>query len=103
MPANFVIETFAFRMLARSVAAMLLVAALAYPADWAVWRTREARGGGMGSVLVDRFTVAELKGGREDFYPNGTALVPCSRSIYPQGGNDVCWWLERHREVLRRY
>jgi hypothetical protein len=103
MPENFVIEKFAVKMLVRGVAAVLLIAALAYPLDWMVWRVRVARGGGMGSVQVDMFTVAELKGGKEDYYPDGTAVVACSKSLYPQGGNGACWWVERHREVIERY
>jgi hypothetical protein len=103
MAEEHVLETFVVRWLVRVVLGALLLAAVAYPVDWAVWRVRVARGGGMGSVQVDRFTVAELKGGKEDYYPDGTDTVPCSRSLYPQGGNGVCWWVERHREVLERY
>jgi hypothetical protein len=103
MPENFVIEKFAVKMLLRGVAGVLLIAALAYPLNWGVWRVRVARGGGMGSVQVDLFTVAELKGGKEDYYPDGTSVVACSRSLYPQGGNRPCWWVERHREVIERY
>ena len=103
MPQDFTIEAFAFKMLARGFAGVLLIAALAYPLDWAVWRVRVAQGAGMGSVEVEMFTVAELKGGKEDYYPDGTAIVNCSRSLYPQGGNGVCWWVKRHREVTRRY
>ena len=76
---------------------------LAYPLDWAMWRIRVADGGGMDSVKVDRFTVADLKGGKEDYYLDGTMVVPCSKSLYPQGGNAVCWWIRRHPEVIERY
>lgn len=103
MAEEFVLERYVARVLARSVLAALLVAVLAYPLDWAVWRLRVARGGGMGSVEVDHFTVAELKGQKEDYYPDGTTVVACSRSLYPQGGNDACWWRMRHREVVDRY
>ncbi len=103
MAEEHVLEKFVVRWLVRVLLGALLVAAVAYPVDWAVWRVRVARGGGMGSVQVDRFTVAELKGGKEDYYPDGTEIVPCSRSLYPQGGNGVCWWVERHREVLDHY
>lgn len=103
MPQDFAIEAFAFRMLARVCAGVLLLVALAYPLDWAVWRVRVARGGGMGSVQVEMFTVAALKGGKEDYYPDGTATVPCSTSLYPQGGNGACWWVKRHREVTQHY
>jgi hypothetical protein len=103
MAKEFVLERFVARLAARGLLGLLLLAVLLYPLDWAVWRTRVARGGGMGEVQVDHFTVAELKGSKEEYYPDGTAVVPCSRSIYPQGGNGACWWVERHREVIDRY
>ena len=103
MAENFVIEKFVVRMLAKAVGALVLLALIAYPVDWAVWRIRVARGGGMDNVQVDRFTVAELKGGKEDYYLDGTTVVACSKSLYPQGGNGVCWWVRRHPEVIERY
>jgi hypothetical protein len=103
MAEDFVIEKYVVKMLVRGVGILLLVAAFAYPLDWAVWRVRVARGGGMDSVQVDMFTVGEMKGGKEDYYLNGTSMVPCSKSLYPQGGNGVCWWVKRHPEVIQRY
>jgi hypothetical protein len=103
MAENFVIETFAFKTLVRGVGILLLIAALAYPLDFVVWRVRVARGGGMGTVQVDRFTIADLKGGKEDYYPNGTETVACSKSLYPQEGHNPCWWVERPREVDQHY
>jgi hypothetical protein len=103
MAEEFVIEKYVFKMLLKAVGVLLLVAALAYPLDWAVWRVRVASGGGMGSVQVDTFTVADLKGGKEDYYPNGTVAMPCTKSLYPQAGNNPCWWVERHREVVTHY
>jgi hypothetical protein len=103
MAENFVIEKFVVRMLTRAVAALLLLAMVAYPVDWAIWRARVAQAGGMGSFSVERFTVAELKDGKEDYYADGTEAVLCSRTLYPQGGFNPCWWVERHREILVRY
>jgi hypothetical protein len=100
---EFVLERFAVRMAVRGVLGLVLLGVVAYPLDWAVWRARVARGGGMGQVQVDRFTVAELKGGKEDYYSDGTSIVPCSESLYPQGGNGVCWWVRRHAEVVEKY
>jgi hypothetical protein len=100
---NFAIEKFVVRMALRGLAGLLLIAAVAYPIDWAVWRTRVASGGGMDQISVSLFTVGELKGGREVYFPNGTSLTPCSKSLYPQGGNTACWWLQHHREVIQRY
>jgi hypothetical protein len=100
---EFTIEAWAAKMLVRALLGLSIVAAVLYVADFAVWRTRVAAGGGMDQVQVDLFTVAELKGGKEDYYPQGTALVPCSRTIYPQGGNNPCWWQRRHLEKITRY
>lgn len=101
--SGFVLERYALRMLLRGLGVLVLLAAVAYPADWGVWRTRVARGGGMGQVEVSLFTVAELKGGKEDYYPNGTIVLGCSESLYPQGGFNPCWWQQRHRELIQRY
>ncbi len=103
MAEDHAIETFAFKMLLKSIGVVLLMAALAYPLDFAVWRVRLARGGGMGSVPVERFTVADLKGGKEEYFPNGTEAVACSQSLYPQEGHNPCWWVERHREAEVHY
>jgi hypothetical protein len=103
MAEDFVIEKFAFKMVLRGIGIVLLIAALLYPLDFAVWRVRVAAGGGMGSVMVDRYTVADLKGGKEDYYANGTIAMPCTKSIYPQEGSNPCWWVERHREVVQHY
>jgi hypothetical protein len=103
MAENFVIEKFIVRMLAKAIAGIALVAMVAYPVDWGIWRARVAEGGGMGTKQVNRMTVAELKGGKEDYYLDGTAMVSCSRSLYPQGGYSPCWWLARHPDVIARY
>jgi hypothetical protein len=51
---GFVIEKWMAAMLARSVLALLVIAAVAYPVDWAVWRSRVAAGGGMEQILHRR-------------------------------------------------
>ena len=103
MAQDHVIETYALKMVLRAIGIVILIAVMAYPLDWVIWRARVAKGGGMGSVDVQLFTVAELKGGKEDYYPNGTALIACTESLYPQGGHGACWWVKRHREVIHRY
>ena len=103
MAEELVVEKYVFKMVLRAVGGVLLAAALLYPVDFAVWRIRVAAGGGMGSVVVDQYTVADLKGGKEDYYANGTVSMPCTKSIYPHEGNNPCWWVERHREVVQHY
>jgi len=104
---EFVIEKFIVQMLAKAVAALVLLAALTYPVDFAIWRTRLALShdgrGGMGSVQVNQVTAAELKGNKEEYYFDGTAMLDCSKSLFPQGGVNACWWQERHRDAITRY
>jgi hypothetical protein len=107
MAEEFVIEKYVVKMLLRGLIGLLLLAALAYPVDFAIWRTRLALSkdgrGGMGSVEVNRVVAAELKGGKEDYYFDGKMMVDCSKSLFPQGGVGVCWWVEGHRDVVVRY
>ena len=80
----------------------LLLSLLAFAADWVVWRVRLAHDVGTSTVQVTRMVVAPLKGNREEYYMDGTEDLPCSRSIFPQGGSQACWWLERHRVIFER-
>jgi hypothetical protein len=87
----------------RSIAAGLLVlAGTVYLGDWAVWRMRLAHGTGMGSITVNRVVVAPLKGGKEEYYPDGTAEVTCSRSLFSHAGGGACWWVARNPVVYDR-
>jgi hypothetical protein len=96
-------ETRVIRFLVRGAVAFFAIALLIYPADWVVWKAQTLVGGGMGSVKVGRFTVAELKSNKEEYYPEGTDTIACSRSLFPQGGNSACWWLRRHPQIIDRY
>ncbi len=91
------------RGMVRGVGWLLLAALAAYPVDWAVWRVRVAMGGGMDTVDVNHYTVAELKANKEDWYIDGTVTVPCSKSLFPEAGSGACWWLRRHAEQITRY
>ncbi len=90
------------RLVGRALLAVLVAAAVVYMGDFAVWRVRAARGGGMGTVTVTRIVVAPLKGNKEEYYPDGTADVACSRSLFQQAGSGACWWLARNRQVEER-
>jgi hypothetical protein len=96
-------ETQVIRWVVRSVVALFAIALLLYPADWLVWEAQTLFGGGIGSVQVSHLTVAELKGNKEEYYPDGVQSVACSRSLFPQGGNSACWYLRRHPQVVARY
>jgi hypothetical protein len=86
----------------RALLGLLVLTAVVFFGDWAIWRARVAMGGGMGTVTVSREVVAPLKGGREEYYYDGTSQVDCSRSLFPQAGSGACWWLARHKMVFER-
>jgi hypothetical protein len=90
------------RLAGRLLLGLLLAAGVLYAGDWAVWRVRLAAGSGMSRMEVSRIQVAALKGNKEEYYPDGTADVDCSRSLFPQAGAGACWWLERHKIVFER-
>ena len=90
------------RIVARVALALVVALAVVYLGDMAVWSVRAKMGSGMGRVVVSRFVVASLKGGKEDYYFDGTTEVDCSRSIFPQAGSGACWWLERHKVIYER-
>ncbi|MEO6923886.1 MAG: hypothetical protein ABI142_08675 [Bryocella sp.] len=100
---DYTLEAFLFRWLLRVLLGVVLLAALLYIVDFAVWRIRVADHGGMGTVTVTRVITAELKGSKEGYYSDGTSDVSCSRSLFPQGGVNACWWQQRNREIVERY
>ena len=51
--------------------------------------------------LNRRFTVSQfmsvpLKGQKTEYDYLGTANVPCAVALFPQGGEDPCWYLRRN-------
>jgi hypothetical protein len=100
---NLSIEKYVIGLIVRGLLYILFVGVAAYPLDWAVWRSRVAMGGGMGQVQVSQMTAAEMKGGKESYYFDGTMSVDCSISLFPQAGAGACWWVRRHPVVTERY
>ena len=72
--------------------------------DQAIWTLR---GSPVRQVEVRVLTAMELKNHKEDFGTAETSLVTCDAALLPfpgaGGWSEPCWWLERHREVIRRY
>lgn len=75
---------------------LLIMLAVSYVLDYAVWRARTARGSGMGTVAVDQYLSTPLKGNKAEYDFMGTVQQPCARSLFPHGGAQPCWWLSRH-------
>ena len=87
------------RILGRVAVGLLAALTVLYVGDWAVWRVRVVRGGGMGTVSVGTMIETPLKGNKEEYDWAGTADVDCSMSLFPQAGSGACWWLKRHPVV----
>ena len=75
---------------------LTLVAAFValYVGDWAVYKLR---GSPQGSVKVSQTVVVPLKGNKQEYDYLGTSDVPCSVSIFSQGGESPCWQLRRNQ------
>jgi hypothetical protein len=87
------------RMLGRTLLVLLVVTAAVYAGDWAVWRTRVASGGGMGTVNVGVMIGTPLKGNKEEYDWAGVQEVDCSRSLFPHAVDYACWWLARQKTI----
>jgi hypothetical protein len=85
------------RILFRIAAGFILALAVAYAADWIVWRMR---GAGTEDVSVSKVSVASLKRNREEYYFDGDTTFTCARSLLPpvtaQGWLTPCWYLRRY-------
>lgn len=90
------------RAVLKTCFALLIAGTLVYVADFAVWKIRDLRGSGESSLTVTRYVVAPLKGDKEEYYPDGTETIQCSRSLFPQTGDGACWWIARHRVTFDR-
>ena len=76
---------------------MLGAAVAAYAADWLVF---DLRGSITSKVNVSRFLSAPLKNNKQELDYLGSEDVPCSVSLFPQGGHLPCWYLQRHKNQV---
>ena len=54
------------------------------------------RGSPMSKVTVNQFQTVPLKGTKVEYDYLGSTDVPCSQSLFPQGGQSACWQLRRN-------
>jgi hypothetical protein len=79
----------------RRIVVVLVAAFVAlYFGDWAVYKMR---GSPQGSVKVSQTVVVPLKGNKSEYDYLGSSDVPCSVSIFSQGGESPCWELRRNQ------
>jgi len=77
----------------RVALALMVAFVVVYGADWAIFKLR---GSPTGKVTVNRYLTVPLKGRKQEFDYLGTLDVPCSKSLFPQGGRSPCWQLRRN-------
>jgi hypothetical protein len=78
--------------------ALLGTAVAAYTGDWLVFNLR---GSVTSKVTVSRFLSAPLKNDKQELDYLGSEEVPCSISVFPQGGLAPCWYLRRHKNQVK--
>ena len=85
------------RCLLRWLLRGMVIAAAAFVATYAGdWAFFKLRGSPLSTVTVNRFVTIPLKGNKQEFDYQGTSDVPCSVSLFPQGGESPCWRLRRN-------
>lgn len=74
---------------------ILLVAApvAVYLGDCALYKLR---GSPQSTVTVSNMLTVPLKGNKIEYDYQGSSQVPCSVSLFPQGGHSPCWRLRRN-------
>lgn len=77
----------------RIVLALAATFVVSYCSDWALYKIT---GSPQGTVTVRRTISVPLKGNKIEVDYLGTSEVPCSLSLFPQGGESPCWHLRRH-------
>ncbi len=90
------------RSLGRVLLGLLLLTAVVWLCDYASWRVRVLRGGGMSTVHVIWEQVANLKGGKQSFYPDGEGEVACAQALFPHAGANPCWYVAKHPVVVEQ-
>ena len=51
-----------------------------------------------GSVTVHTTYIVKLKNGRSEYDDGGDQVVSCANSLFPQMGNQPCWYARRRTE-----
>lgn len=74
--------------------ALLAVFIVLYFGDLSVYKLR---GSPQDHVHVSQTLVVPLKGTKQEYDYLGASDIPCSVSIFSQGGEDACWLLRRNQ------
>jgi hypothetical protein len=93
------IKHFLKRVLIIGLSTALGLTALAYAADYAVFRYRVARNHEpFRQVTVTSYDAVQQKSGKTQFIFNPPEAQTCVNSLFPREGYEPCWYLQRHTE-----
>lgn len=81
------------RWVQRTVFVFMAAVLIIYVADWSVFKIY---GSATSKVTVSHFVSAALKNNKQELDYLGSEDVPCSDTLFPQGGYTPCWYLRRH-------
>ncbi len=85
--------------LKKSIAALVLLAALAYLVDYAVLRIRVAANwNAFATVTVHPVLAVPQKNRSTQFIVEDPVDQTCVHSLFPHMSDPPCWYLTRHRE-----
>jgi len=83
----------------RSLLAIIVLAAIAYGADYGVFHYRLAtKRQPFGSVTVEHYDAVEHKNGKAELIFEPPVQQICVKSLFPHAGDPPCWYLTRHAE-----
>jgi len=87
------------RIFLRWLLAALIVLAVAYAADYGVFRYRlAANRQPFGSAIVNHYYLVHHKDGKDELIFDPPMAKRCVRSLFPHAGDPPCWYLVRHTE-----
>ena len=92
------IKRFAKRLVGISVAAALGLTLIAYVVDSVVFRYRVGKNQALGQVTVTSYDAVAQKSGKTQFIFNDPTLQTCVHALFPHGGYEPCWYLQKHAE-----
>jgi hypothetical protein len=90
------LERWFFLWMLRIVAVLLVLFAIVYMGDWAVYRLR---GSPQSKVTVNKFVSIPQKARKTEIDFLGTFDAPCAVALFDQGGESACWQLRRNPNI----
>ena len=79
---------------------LVALTAFMYAADWTIFKMEASP---TSKFTVSHFVSAPLKNNKEEIDYTGSEEVPCSITLFPQGGLTPCWWLRGHANQVTQY